>query len=183
MADKKELPYPSFSFYMRCLSPKNITPKMVVGSINDIFPNELEALGIRALVIDVDNTICPYGGVSVDERVEKRFRVLTKYFKSCLLSNTDAERMRDLERYFGIPAIQAGYRKPLPGAFIQALDYLGTEPRNTAMIGDRLLSDIAGANMIGLLTIKVDPLSKGSEPRTHSVVRRFEDFVLRLYLH
>lgn len=168
---------------MRCLSPKNITPKKSVENINDISAEELRRLGIRSLIFDVDNTLCPYNGVSVDARVEEGFRILTQDFNSCILSNTNAARMLNLESYFGIPVIRSGVRKPLPEAFLLALDYLKTDPADTAMIGDRLLSDIAGANMAGLLTIRVNPLERGSEPFAHSLARGFETFVHDFYSH
>lgn len=182
MTEQKQLPYPSLLFYAKCLRPKHISPKREVQSVGDISSGELRQAGIQAIIFDVDNTLCPYGAISVDKRVEENFRRLVVDFRCCILSNTDTERMSNLERYFGIPAIQTRVRKPRPEAFIQALDYLKTNPSNTAMVGDRLLSDIAGANMAGLLTIKVNPLERSSEPFAHTLVRAFENLVYCFYI-
>lgn len=45
--------------------------------------------------------------------------------------------------------------KPKPAVFQSALKILGTEPHATAMIGDRLSTDIAGGAQVGLQTILV----------------------------
>lgn len=45
--------------------------------------------------------------------------------------------------------------KPGPVMFQEAIERLGNEPGSIAMIGDRLTTDIAGANAIGLQTILV----------------------------
>ena len=181
MDTSKELPYPSFSFYIACLRPRYLIPKMEVGSIADISSEDLKQRGIQAIIFDVDNTLCPFNGISADTRVEQNFKRLTSEFKSCILSNTNIERMSQLERYFGIPVVQTRVRKPLPEAFLQTLDYLQTNSGSTAMIGDRLLTDIAGANMAGLLTIKVSPLYRNSEPFAHTLARGFENFVYNFY--
>lgn len=181
MGNQRELPYPSFSFYMRCLRPRHISPKREVRSINDISSEELRQMGIRGIVFDVENTLGKYKCLYADERVEGSFRRLTQDFRCCMLSNTSPERLSQLEKNFGIPAIRTNVRKPMPEAFIQATNYLGIAPANTAMIGDRLLSDIAGANMAGLLTIKVSPLQMTSEPFAHALARAFESFVYGFY--
>src|SRR3989344_9213023 len=132
--------------YISCLNPTYIVPDIRLNSIADISSSDLKEMGISSLIFDVDNTICNYNGVSIDSRVEKNFRKLTKDFKSCILSNTNPERVSNLEEYFDISVLKTEFRKPSPEAFLKALDYLRTDPENTAMIGDRLFTDIAGAN-------------------------------------
>lgn len=53
----------------------------------------------------------------------------------------------------GVKPIVIG--KPEPSLFLEALRRLGTEPAVTAMVGDRLGTDIAGAQAAGLDTILV----------------------------
>lgn len=181
MEYSRDLPYPPFSLYLKSLSPKYIIPDLEVKTINDISPVDLKQRGIKAIIFDVDNTICPYHGTSVDERVKKSFIRLTQNLKCCILSNTNPQRMANLESYFGIPVIQTKFRKPLPESFNQAINFLQVDAINTAMIGDRLLSDIAGANMAGLFTIKVNPLERSSEPFAHTIARTIENLVYKFY--
>ncbi len=58
-----------------------------------------------------------------------------------------------VERATGIPPIVIG--KPGPAMFTIAMERLGGTPENTAMVGDRLGTDIAGGNAAGLNTIMV----------------------------
>ncbi len=181
MEQKTDLPYPRLVFYIRCLRPKYLIPAINFKSIAEIPLEDLKSRGITALVFDVDQTLSSYGGTSLDPRICDNFKKLTREFKSCILSNTNLERRTQLEGYFGIPAVQTSARKPQPQAFLDALAYLQSQPQNTAMIGDKLLSDISGANRVGMLTIKLEPLRLYSEPFKETVIRKFTDFLCGFY--
>lgn len=169
--------------YLKSLRPKYLIPRLEVNNLNDIEIENLKKEGIKSLIFDVDNTLCGFKETSIDESIKPAFRRLTSEFNSCILSNTSPERRIQLESYFELPAIQTSIKKPNPGAFLEALKYLKTDSLETAMIGDRLLTDIAGANMAGLYTIKVKPIKWSSEPINHSAIRGIETFILRFYQH
>lgn len=177
----QKLACPSLLFYLSKIISKNIIPDMELNSIANISSDDLKQKGIEALIFDVDNSLSSYNGVSIDAQIEKNFRKLTSEFPSCILSNTPPERRRKLKNYFGIPIIETEFRKPHPKAFLQALDYLQTNPNNTAMIGDRLFTDIVGANEIGIFTIKLNPVKPSSEPFAYRLVRTFENIVYNFY--
>lgn len=54
---------------------------------------------------------------------------------------------------FILTSARAGYRKPSPRIFRQALAHWGAEPRQTVMIGDTISADVAGANALGMASI------------------------------
>ncbi|MBD3361499.1 YqeG family HAD IIIA-type phosphatase [Candidatus Woesearchaeota archaeon] len=168
-------------FYLDCLKPKYLIPNLQLKNISDIDIDFLKQIGIKGLIFDVDNTLAPYHGTGLDQCIEQSFLELTQKFNSCILSNTSSERRKKLEEYFGIHAIQTPIKKPFSGAFEAALDYLETNPSETAMIDDRLWTGIAGANQAGLFTIKVEPLAMMSEPFRHTLVRIFETIVCKAY--
>jgi HAD superfamily hydrolase (TIGR01662 family) len=72
-------------------------------------------------------------------------------------------RLRDVELeahglldYFPdcrISAADAGYLKPHPSIFQQALERIGSEPENTVFIGDNPTADIAGGQSAGMKAI------------------------------
>ena len=68
--------------------------------------------------------------------------------------------------------------KPLPFAFLRALQLLGVRRRDAAMVGDQLFTDVLGASLLGIRTILVEPLSRTDLPHT-LVLRRLEAVVLR----
>ena len=67
------------------------------------------------------------------------------------------ERFR-LAAFFDCVAVscEQNRRKPAPEAFIPALEALGVDAGQAAMIGDRRDKDVAGANLAGLRSILVD---------------------------
>ena len=76
-----------------------------------------------------------------------------------------------LETASGTPPLVVG--KPEPGIFRQAIARLGVDPEETAMVGDRLDTDIRGGQRAGLMTIALrsgvtsdEDMAKASPPPT-----------------
>lgn len=168
-------------FLLNHLRPGYLTPDLEVGSVAEIDTKGLKRVGIRGIIFDVDNTLCGYHGTSVDERIRGTVELMKKEFKTCVISNTNDERRGELEEQFGLHVVRSKVKKPRPEPFLEALGYLGTLPQNTAVIGDRLLTDIVGANRLGMYSIKVAPLDPGSDPLIIRLARGFENFVLQFY--
>jgi putative hydrolase of the HAD superfamily len=53
---------------------------------------------------------------------------------------------------------ETGVFKPAPEAFLAALDPLGVDPRDAAHIGDNERTDIAGANALGMMSVRYQGL-------------------------
>ncbi|MHB2026243.1 MAG: HAD-IA family hydrolase [Elusimicrobiota bacterium] len=51
-----------------------------------------------------------------------------------------------------VTAEDVGAKKPAPAPFMKALDFLGTRPQETLMVGDWAERDIAGAKKLGIRT-------------------------------
>ncbi len=171
----------SIKLYARCLRSRYLMPDIVIPSINEAPIDFLKDRGIRGAAIDVDNTLGKYGATSIHPPLLGGVARLTKNFACCLLSNTNDERRARLEGYFGMPAVQTRIRKPNPEAFLEAARFLQILPENMVMFGDRLLTDIAGAKMVGLYAILVNPINWRSEPLKHSLIRGFEQLIYRVY--
>lgn len=169
-------------FFVRYARPRNLTPKLEVGGVADLSAEHLAGLGVRALIFDVDNTLCSFHGRGIDETLDEAMKKLCARFKCCILSNTPSmKRIEELKEFFPLPVADSIIKKPSPEAFGAALKFLGTKPSETAMVGDRLLTDIAGANNLGILSIKVKPLRPETEPAGLKVVRFLESTLLALY--
>lgn len=54
---------------------------------------------------------------------------------------------------FILTSAQAGYRKPSPRIFKQALAHWNAQPQQAVMIGDTIAADVAGANALGMASI------------------------------
>jgi len=129
-------------------------PTEVVGDIKEIDFGKLKAKGIKALILDIDDTLIPrevndiYPSVFewVMARKEEGFRL-------CLTSNNrHPMRVKYIGDTLGIPAIHLSF-KPLPFAFWRSMELLKAKPAETAMLGDQLFMDILGANLLKLYSI------------------------------
>jgi len=134
-------------------------PNEYVRSIVEIAPEMLHAKGIRALLLDLDNTLTPWRSRQVPPEVEAWVRQMqASGIALCFVSNTrNMTRLKWLSEHLGIPYVR-GPMKPRRAMLRRALDKLGVSPENAAIVGDQLFTDIWGGNRLGLYTIWVHPM-------------------------
>lgn len=160
----------------------NFRPDEVVTSVAEIDLDALSERGIEGLLIDVDNTIIAHGSPEVSPaRLDWMERACDR-FKVCLVSNSvTGRRMRRLAEAMGIPGINVWHwdRKPLTGGVKRAMRMLGTEPANTAMIGDQVMTDVIAGNRSGVYTIWVEKIAEHEFILTRILHRGIEEFVAK----
>lgn len=169
------------SAYLRALDRKYCTPDKQIGSLLELEASELQKRGITCLLFDADNTLFSHHATSADAKTIAKLRSLSKIFRLAIVSNAPGEeRVASLDAYFnkklklGIYISKSKERKPCAGPFLEALSHCGAKPKQTAMVGDKLFTDIAGAKMLGIYTIKVQPVDAASEPAYFLPIRLFE---------
>lgn len=151
-------------------------PRLSVRSLDSISPAQLQEAGIRALIIDLDNTVTPWNAMEVGPKVTSWFKSLEEYgIKCCVASNNSEKRVAGVANSLGIPFIHKA-DKPRSRAFYQAMKIMGAGVQDTAVIGDQLFTDILGGNRLGLFTILVLPISNREWIGTR-FMRYFERFV------
>ncbi|MDD6652129.1 MAG: YqeG family HAD IIIA-type phosphatase [Eggerthellales bacterium] len=115
--------------------------------------------GIRAVLLDIDNTIRSRETHLVPEDVAAWMtEAQQRGLKLCLLSNNWHANAYELGKELGVPVV-AKACKPLPFGYIAALAKLGAKARETVLIGDILFTDVLGANLAGLRGYLVEPLA------------------------
>ncbi|MFO7171619.1 MAG: YqeG family HAD IIIA-type phosphatase [Bacillota bacterium] len=140
---------------MRLLRPAEWHP-----SIHSIDVKALRARGIRAVMVDLDNTLVAWRYPRPTPAVLEWFdRLRAEGIKVCIVSNGGSRRVEAFARQAGVPFIGSA-RKPRSRGFRRALALLGTRPSETAVVGDQLFTDILGGNLLGLYTILVAPVSR-----------------------
>jgi len=155
-----------------------LVPKLYVESIFHIDLELLKSHGIEAIITDLDNTLVPWVECQSNPRLlEWLAQVQQAGFKVCLVSNALERRLGHFRTALGIPGFSRA-NKPSRRAFLQALALLGSSPKNTAMIGDQVFTDILGGNRLGLYTILVPPLCQREFLGTR-ILRLVERLVLR----
>lgn len=157
---------------LKLLSPSEVKP-----SVHDIDLAALAKRGIRFLLVDLDNTLAEVDTLEVSRAIAQWVEdTQGKGFRLCILSNSLPRRVKAFGQQLGVPALSKAV-KPLPSAFLRALDRLGAQPHETAVVGDQLFTDVLGGNRLGLYTILINPLSRVELTHTR-LIRRVERCVL-----
>lgn len=74
-----------------------------------------------------------------------------------IVSNNHAPRVAPFARQQGLD-FECDARKPLPGGLRRGCRRLGVEPGQAAVVGDQLFTDMLGGNLIGAVTVLVQPI-------------------------
>jgi HAD superfamily phosphatase (TIGR01668 family) len=141
----------------------NLTPRLIVRRLQDLSLDDLAAQGLEALLLDLDNTVCPWHSDEPAPGCEEWVQSATERFKVCMVSNSiRPRRLNRVANRLGIPAVgRWGFgRKPFAGGILAALQLLEVDRRRAAMIGDQIMTDVLGGNRLGLFTVWVQPLQK-----------------------
>ena len=135
-----------------------LTPEYMFEHFYEITPEFLEEIGVRALLIDIDNTLAPYEQDVPDERILDWFALLSENgIKAALISNNHADRVELFNKSLGLPAY-ADSGKPGGKYLIEAMAKMGVSREETAGLGDQLLTDTLAAHRLGLISIIVPPI-------------------------
>jgi len=103
--------------------------------------------------------------------------LLDKGFGVYFASNNDEERVRIFAESVGVP-YKAKALKPLGKYLKRACRQMGVTPRQTALVGDQLFTDIWGGNWLNMYTVLVNPISE-IEDSFVKFKRRFEKIILK----
>jgi hypothetical protein len=136
-------------------------PDEVVSSVTDIDPTTLVQQGIRAVLLDLDNTLVPWQRMDVPEVTRHWVEAMKQTgLRLCLVSNTRRRRRLEvISKDLGIAYVPKAF-KPRRYGLRQALEQLGTAPQQAVMIGDQIFTDVWGGNRMGMRTILVLPMAR-----------------------
>ena len=134
------------------------TPDYMFATFDAVTPAFLQSIGVRALLIDIDNTLAPYEEPDPNERVLAWFAELEKNgIKAALVSNNHAPRVERFNKSLGLIAYPDS-GKPGRKTLERAMKELGVTNTETAMLGDQILTDCFAGKHIGLCAIIVPPI-------------------------
>jgi uncharacterized protein len=153
-------------------------PKEHVRNVQAVDLSKLRAMGIDNLIVDLDETLRKRNSDQIPGTSVKWIEYVKKMgFKVCITSNNPFRwKLRKIEEVFKSP-VSFFALKPMPIAFKNAMKLLGSKPSNTALIGDQLFTDIAGANWLGIYTILVDPITGAEKGIFRRIMRWLEQRV------
>jgi len=148
--------------------------------ITDIPVGHFAALGKRALILDIDNTLTTHDNPVPGEGVLEWLSAVQAAGVSCiLLSNNTPARVEPFARVLGL-GFEADAAKPLPGGCRRACRAMGVTREETALIGDQIFTDVLAGRLGGYHTILVDPIEP-EQTRFFRLKRRLEQPLLRRF--
>lgn len=156
-------------------------PTLLRNRITDITPEDLRALGVTGLLLDVDNTLTTHGSQELPPEVDRWLKsVAAKGFLPTVVSNALPKRVDPFARKIGLRYI-AFACKPLPVGFLRAAKRLGLPKSCCAVIGDQAFTDILGARLCGIPCIQVLPIRLEEHKPLMRLKRRLERGILARY--
>lgn len=137
---------------------RRLIPDYMFSRYDEVTPAFLHSIGVRVLLVDIDNTLAPYEQPDPDERNRTWFSSLAENGISiALVSNNDRARVEHFNQTLGVPAFW-NCGKPSRKCLDRAMACLSGTTENTAVLGDQLLTDAYAGKRMGLVTIIVPPI-------------------------
>ena len=143
-----------------------LIPDRHFATYRDVTPALLAADGVRALLLDIDNTLAPYEVAEPDDALRAWFDALAEAgIRVALVSNNHRERVELFNRTLALPAYPDAH-KPLRRTVRMALDELGVLPSEAAFMGDQLFTDVLAGKNLGMRAYTVPPIRDKRDPFT-----------------
>lgn len=134
-----------------------LSPRLMLGKMIDITPALLHDSGISTLLLDVDNTMTTHDNPVPAEGVAEWIDAMkAEGFRLIVVSNNSEERVSPFAGLIGLEFVSMA-RKPLPSGFRRACTLAGVLPKEAAVVGDQIFTDILGGNLLGAYTILTEP--------------------------
>ena len=143
-------------------------------------PTFLTEKGIKALLLDIDNTLAPYEQPEPDEQIVAWLQALADAgIQTAFLSNNHADRVSLFNQTLNRP-MRYDAHKPLPRQAKKMLKLLGVDKKEAALMGDQVFTDVLCAHLTGIRAILVPPIVDRTDRGTR-LKRYFERGILRRY--
>ena len=158
-----------------------IYPRLYCKNILEVTPEFLKENNIKALILDVDNTLLDFDLKIIDGLENWGKTMKENEIKCIILSNSNKEtKVKMVADLLGIEYIKFAM-KPLKRGFKMAQKKLEIPNENIAAIGDQIFTDVIGANRMKMFSILVKPLAEKDLWMTR-FKRPIEELVIKNYL-
>ena len=153
-------------------------PDIYQNSIYDIPYKKLKRRGIKCLLFDLDNTIASLNTLEPDSKfLDFIYKLQDEGFKIIILSNASKARVTPFKEQANIDSSYHSM-KPLKKKYQKIMKLYHYKDTDIACIGDQLLTDVLGANRMGITSILVNPISNDDHILT-KIARFFEKRIFK----
>ena len=141
--------------------------------VNDVSVDVIKTLDIKAILLDVDNTIAAHGSEDPFEGVVEWIEKIKKVkVKIVIVSNNFKKRVEPFAKKMRLPFV-AFSLKPFGFGFLRAKKLVSEKNENILVIGDQVFTDVLGANLAGMKSVLLKPRAL-DEPSGVKFKRKFE---------
>lgn len=160
-----------------------LRPDQQFDSIADIDARILYDLGVRAVGFDAHQTLCDFQGMDIPERLLTNIESMRDLFSGrvCVISNSTDKQRAELNERLPFYIIPTRQRKPSIEPYREAERHFGVPAEQWAFVGDRVTTDIVGANRAGWRSILVSPLAPEADPWYVTLSRSYDRLLWRAY--
>lgn len=149
-------------------------PTLYRRRITDVTAEDLHRLDVKALLLDVDNTLTTHDAPDLTDAVKAWLAQMGESgFSLIIVSNNRAERVAPFAEKIGL-SYYAHARKPLPFGFRAAAKQVGVCRKECVVIGDQLFTDMLGANLAGIPSILLEPIQPETQQKFIVFKRKIE---------
>ena len=155
-------------------------PEYRFNSFDMASPDFLLSIGVRGILLDIDNTLEPYEHPEPGEHVLSWLRALDEAgIKAAIVSNNKKSRIDRFNNDICIPAYSKA-KKPFKKYLLKAMADIGTGREDTIFMGDQIFTDVLAAHNAGIRAILVPPIKDKRDIFTR-FKRLLEKPILRKY--
>ena len=153
----------------------SLVPSRLFAAYGEITPEYLQQQGIKLLLSDLDFTLAPKSVRRPDDALRAWIGELERAGIGFMIvsNNRSGERVTEFCADLGVP-YQGHAGKPSTRGLRAAMERAGADAAQTAMLGDKLLTDMLAANRAGVLALMVEPVG-GAVTRWQKVLHALQE--------
>lgn len=155
-------------------------PEYYFETFDEASADFLCGIGVKGIVLDVDNTLEPYENATPGDHVVSWLNSLSKKgIRAAIVSNNGGDRINLFNKDLGLPVYYKA-KKPFKKNILRAMRDIGTDRDNTILMGDQVFTDVWAAHNAGIKAILVPPIKDKRDILT-KFKRLLEKPVMRKY--
>ncbi|MGT2926085.1 YqeG family HAD IIIA-type phosphatase [Streptococcus cuniculipharyngis] len=164
------------------MSIEDYIPTFAVEAVYDLTPESLRRHGIKAVLVDLDNTLIAWNNPDGTPELRAWLDEMTiADLPVVVVSNNKHARVKRAVEKFGVDFVSRAM-KPFTKGIDQAIDRYGFNREEVVMVGDQLMTDIRASHRAGIRSILVKPLvtsdawnTKFNRARERRVLAKIEE--------
>ena len=154
-------------------------PTLYRRRITDVTVDDLRRMGVRGILLDVDNTLTTHDAPDLTDAVKVWLATMKEEgFSLIVVSNNKPERVAPFAEKIGLPYAALAH-KPMPSGYKKAAAALGIPRKECVAIGDQIFTDIMGANLSGMVSVLLEPIQPEVEQKFIVFKRKIERILLK----